>query len=111
MYLTEISPVRLRGAIGTIYQLVITISILISSVLGLKSLLGTDDRWPILFGKNLFKNLYKNFLSFYFLFFFSSNGHSSNIHGTINAVLPRVAQTSFNQSRKRSSSAKRFHYL
>ena len=50
MYLTEISPVHLRGAIGTIYQLVITISILISNVLGLPSLLGTESRWPVLFG-------------------------------------------------------------
>ena len=50
MYLTEISPVHLRGAIGTIYQLVITISILISNVLGLPSLLGNESRWPVLFG-------------------------------------------------------------
>lgn len=48
MYLTEISPAHVRGAIGTIYQLVITISILLSNVLGLPSLLGTEDRWPVL---------------------------------------------------------------
>lgn len=50
MYLTEISPVHLRGAIGTIYQLVITISILISNILGLPSLFGTESQWPVLFG-------------------------------------------------------------
>ncbi|CAG2110354.1 unnamed protein product [Medioppia subpectinata] len=49
MYLTEISPTHLRGAIGTIYQLVITISILTSNILGLPQILGTADKWPILF--------------------------------------------------------------
>ncbi|XP_044727642.1 solute carrier family 2, facilitated glucose transporter member 1-like isoform X3 [Chrysoperla carnea] len=48
MYLAEISPINLRGAIGTVYQLVITISILVSQILGLGSLLGTADKWPIL---------------------------------------------------------------
>lgn len=49
MYLAEISPLHLRGAVGTIYQLVITISILVSQVLGLPQILGTEDRWPFLF--------------------------------------------------------------
>lgn len=48
MYLAEISPVNLRGAVGTVYQLVITISILIAQVLGLRSLLGNENHWPIL---------------------------------------------------------------
>ncbi|XP_071450965.1 solute carrier family 2, facilitated glucose transporter member 1-like isoform X2 [Hetaerina americana] len=48
MYLAEISPVHLRGAVGTVYQLVITISILISQVLGLESVLGTETAWPVL---------------------------------------------------------------
>ena len=50
MYLTEISPRSLKGAIGTIYQLVITISILVSNVFGLPIILGTDESWPVLFG-------------------------------------------------------------
>lgn len=51
MYLSEISPTHLRGAIGTIYQLVIVISILLSNILGLPELLGTESLWPVLFGQ------------------------------------------------------------
>lgn len=49
LYLNEISPINLRGALGTIYQLVITISILTSNLLGMPSLLGTWQNWPLLF--------------------------------------------------------------
>lgn len=48
MYLSEIAPINLRGAIGTVYQLVVTISILFSQIMGLDSILGTADLWPIL---------------------------------------------------------------
>lgn len=48
MYLSEISPNNLRGAIGSVYQLVITISILVSQILGIRSIFGTPDSWPIL---------------------------------------------------------------
>jgi Sugar (and other) transporter. len=34
--------------VGTVYQLVITISILVSQILGLGSILGTEHLWPIL---------------------------------------------------------------
>jgi SP family facilitated glucose transporter-like MFS transporter 1 len=34
--------------VGTVYQLVVTISILISQILGLDYILGTAERWPIL---------------------------------------------------------------
>lgn len=50
MYLTEIAPVAYRGAVGTIYQLVLTVSILISQVLGIPLLLGNEEWWPLLFG-------------------------------------------------------------
>lgn len=53
MYLTEISPLHIRGSVGTIYQLVVTISILVSNILGLSSVLGTEDRWPYLFAMTL----------------------------------------------------------
>merc|ERR1712018_924199 len=46
MYLAEISPVSLRGALGTVYQLIITMSILISQILGMNSVLGTESGWP-----------------------------------------------------------------
>merc|ERR1711874_670674 len=46
MYLSEISPTSLRGALGTVYQLIITLSILISQLLGMSNVLGTEDGWP-----------------------------------------------------------------
>ena len=46
MYLTEISPTSLRGSIGTVYQLGITFSILMSQVFGLSSVVGTKQDWP-----------------------------------------------------------------
>lgn len=48
MYLSEISPRSARGAIGTVYQLAITVTILLSQILGLKSVMGTDELWPFL---------------------------------------------------------------
>lgn len=48
MLLSEISPVSLRGAAGSVYQLVITISILIAQILGLESILG-NEHWSVLF--------------------------------------------------------------
>ncbi|XP_042900610.1 solute carrier family 2, facilitated glucose transporter member 1-like [Parasteatoda tepidariorum] len=49
MYLSEISPVNFRGAIGSIYQLTITVTILISQVMGLPELFGNDSGWPYVF--------------------------------------------------------------
>ncbi|XP_039287484.1 solute carrier family 2, facilitated glucose transporter member 1-like isoform X2 [Nilaparvata lugens] len=50
MYLVEVSPRSMRGALGSMYQLIITISILVSQILGSQSIFGTDDLWPVLFG-------------------------------------------------------------
>ncbi|XP_018332790.1 solute carrier family 2, facilitated glucose transporter member 1 isoform X2 [Agrilus planipennis] len=48
MYLNEISPMNLRGAVGTVYQLIITISILLAQALGLRSALGSETTWHLL---------------------------------------------------------------
>uniref|UniRef100_A0A8R1DHT0 MFS domain-containing protein n=1 Tax=Caenorhabditis japonica TaxID=281687 RepID=A0A8R1DHT0_CAEJA len=48
MFLTEISPVNLRGMLGSLHQLLVTIAILVSQVFGLPHLLGTSERWPLI---------------------------------------------------------------
>nr|XP_012312878.1 solute carrier family 2, facilitated glucose transporter member 4 isoform X2 [Aotus nancymaae] len=50
MYVGEIAPTHLRGALGTLNQLAIVTGILIAQVLGLESLLGTANLWPLLLG-------------------------------------------------------------
>ncbi|XP_059140307.1 solute carrier family 2, facilitated glucose transporter member 1-like [Physella acuta] len=57
LYLAEISPRKIRGAIGTCHQLAITIGILVSQILGLAELLGTKDLWPLLFAFNAIPSL------------------------------------------------------
>ena len=44
---------------GTVYQLVVTISILVSQILGMESLLGTPTLWPILLGMTLVPSIYQ----------------------------------------------------
>ncbi|XP_064357145.1 solute carrier family 2, facilitated glucose transporter member 4 [Dromaius novaehollandiae] len=48
MYVGEIAPTRLRGALGTLHQLAIVTGILGAQVLGLEALLGSAGRWPLL---------------------------------------------------------------
>ncbi|XP_044577740.1 glucose transporter type 1 isoform X4 [Cotesia glomerata] len=50
MYISEIAPLNLRGGLGTVNQLAVTIGLLISQVLGIEQILGTNDRWPVLLG-------------------------------------------------------------
>ncbi|XP_046674770.1 glucose transporter type 1 isoform X4 [Homalodisca vitripennis] len=50
MYISEIAPLNLRGGLGTVNQLAVTIGLLISQVLGIEQILGTDDGWPVLLG-------------------------------------------------------------
>lgn len=48
MYLTEIAPVNIRGAMGVLHQFALTCGILVSQCIGLRQLMGRDDLWPIL---------------------------------------------------------------
>ncbi|NWU79506.1 GTR5 protein, partial [Onychorhynchus coronatus] len=50
MFLGEMSPRNLRGAIGIVPQLFITIGILAAQILGLNSILGNAEGWPVLLG-------------------------------------------------------------
>ncbi|KAK9972118.1 hypothetical protein ABG768_025446 [Culter alburnus] len=50
MYVGEIAPTSLRGALGTLHQLAIVTGILIAQILGLESLLGSEQLWPVLLG-------------------------------------------------------------
>ncbi|XP_015266524.1 PREDICTED: solute carrier family 2, facilitated glucose transporter member 5-like isoform X2 [Gekko japonicus] len=50
MYLGEMSPKNLRGAVGVVPQLFITIGILAAQILGMRMILGSSEGWPILMG-------------------------------------------------------------
>uniref|UniRef100_A0A8B9Z7I6 Solute carrier family 2, facilitated glucose transporter member 5 n=1 Tax=Buteo japonicus TaxID=224669 RepID=A0A8B9Z7I6_9AVES len=50
MFLGEMSPKNLRGAIGVVPQLFITLGILVAQILGLNSILGNAKGWPVLLG-------------------------------------------------------------
>ena len=56
MYLTELSPVSIRGSVGTLFQLGVVLSITLSQVLGLNFVFGTAKLWPLLLGKLYFKS-------------------------------------------------------
>ncbi|XP_013420984.1 solute carrier family 2, facilitated glucose transporter member 1 isoform X3 [Lingula anatina] len=47
MYMTEIAPVNIRGAMGVLHQLALTTGILVSQIFGLRQILGNEN-WPIL---------------------------------------------------------------
>ncbi|XP_064446037.1 solute carrier family 2, facilitated glucose transporter member 5 isoform X2 [Mirounga angustirostris] len=50
MYLGELAPKNLRGALGVVPQVFITIGILVAQIFGLRSLLANKEGWPILLG-------------------------------------------------------------
>ncbi|XP_074416862.1 solute carrier family 2, facilitated glucose transporter member 5 isoform X4 [Larus michahellis] len=50
MFLGEISPKNLRGAMGIVPQLFISIGILVAQIFGLSSILGNVEGWPVLLG-------------------------------------------------------------
>lgn len=49
LFLSEILPVSLQGASGSVYQLVVSISILLSQLLGHEAVLGSSNLWAMLF--------------------------------------------------------------
>ncbi|XP_061457900.1 solute carrier family 2, facilitated glucose transporter member 5-like [Rhineura floridana] len=48
LYLAEISPVNLRGAIGMLPHLFLTLGVLLAQILAFQELLGNKEDWPIL---------------------------------------------------------------
>nr|QFS22297.1 glucose transporter 1 [Rachycentron canadum] len=50
MYVGEVSPTSLRGALGTLHQLGIVVGILIAQVFGMNSIMGNESLWPLLLG-------------------------------------------------------------
>jgi len=48
MYMTEIAPLKLRGAVGVLCQLGITCGVLMGQIAGLKTVLGTPESWHIM---------------------------------------------------------------
>lgn len=50
MYISEIAPLNLRGGLGTVNQLAVTVGLLLSQILGTEQILGTNDGWPLLLG-------------------------------------------------------------
>ena len=53
MYISEIAPLNLRGGLGTVNQLGVTVGILFSQILGIQEILGTESGWPLLLGKSI----------------------------------------------------------
>ncbi|XP_055331034.1 solute carrier family 2, facilitated glucose transporter member 1-like [Paramacrobiotus metropolitanus] len=49
VYFSEIAPAHLKGALGSVHQLTVTIAISISQVLGLPYIMGNSSLWPYLF--------------------------------------------------------------
>ncbi|XP_058791488.1 solute carrier family 2, facilitated glucose transporter member 1-like isoform X2 [Phymastichus coffea] len=45
-YMTEVAPLKLRGAVGVLCQLGITCGVLLGQIISLNSVLGTEDHWP-----------------------------------------------------------------
>ncbi|OQV19977.1 Solute carrier family 2, facilitated glucose transporter member 3 [Hypsibius exemplaris] len=48
MYISEITPAKLRGAFGTLPMIMLVLGMLTANTLGLPMILGNESRWPIL---------------------------------------------------------------
>ncbi|XP_012383107.3 solute carrier family 2, facilitated glucose transporter member 2-like [Dasypus novemcinctus] len=65
MYISEIAPTSLRGALGTCHQLAIVTGILISQILGLRFVLGNQDLWHVLLGLSVVPVALQSLLLFF----------------------------------------------
>ncbi|XP_012871618.1 PREDICTED: solute carrier family 2, facilitated glucose transporter member 2 isoform X1 [Dipodomys ordii] len=65
MYIGEIAPTTLRGALGTLHQLALVTGILISQIIGLEFILGNHDLWHILLGLSAVPALLQSLLLFF----------------------------------------------
>lgn len=50
MYLTEIAPISIRGAMGVLTPLGLTVGVLLGQIMGLRQILGREDSWHYLLG-------------------------------------------------------------
>ena len=50
MYMTEIAPLRLRGAVGVLCQLGLTGGVFLGQITGLETVLGTENAWQYMLG-------------------------------------------------------------
>lgn len=48
VYTTELAPLKLRGAMGVLCQLGITVGVLLGQILSLNSILGNSENWHYL---------------------------------------------------------------
>ncbi|XP_029683741.1 solute carrier family 2, facilitated glucose transporter member 1-like isoform X1 [Takifugu rubripes] len=53
IYVEEIAPTHLRGALGTLHQLGVVIGILVAQVFGIEAIMGNASLWPLLLGFTL----------------------------------------------------------
>lgn len=59
MYITELAPIKIRGSIGTLFQLGVTFSIMLSQILGLTDIFGNEHLWPLLLGLTSLFSVYQ----------------------------------------------------
>jgi len=61
MYLSEISPIAVRGAVGVMHQLMITVGVLIAYLLSMKQVIGDESQyyWRIYFALPVLPSLYQ----------------------------------------------------
>lgn len=106
MYLTEISPVNYRGLLGSVNQLMVTISILFSNILGMDTLLGTKTLWPYLLGEEQTKKIPCETAIETKICFFSFHNCSCSLSVDYVAVLSRKSQIFVDYEKSTRSSPK-----